>query len=181
MKNKHHNIIIWSLIIFQLFSGCKTIDQFTQFEMDYEEAFIIPSTIGINLPFNLITPEIETNAEETFAINDTRKDLIEKVYLQTIALSITQPENADFSFLNSIEIYLQAEGLSDVKVAWDNDIEGNGMNSIQLNTSDENIDAFIKRDSFQLKVTSVTDELILSDHEINVLMTFFVDAKIIGI
>jgi hypothetical protein len=56
--------------------GCKKIDELTQFDMEFNETTVIPSTIGINLPFNIFTPDIETNSESTFEVNDTRKDLI---------------------------------------------------------------------------------------------------------
>ena len=49
--------------------GCETIDKLTHFNMDYDETLSIPSTIGINLPFNLFTPNNTADSQEVFEIN----------------------------------------------------------------------------------------------------------------
>ena len=85
-----------------LLNSCKKVDQFTQFNMDFNNEIIIPSTIGINLPINILTPEMETNSESTFELNDTRKDLIEEIRLTSLTISLQSPNGADFSFLESI-------------------------------------------------------------------------------
>jgi len=169
------------LLLILTTQSCKEIDKLTHFEMDYNETMTIPSTIGINLPFNLVTPDMKTNSEETFEINDTRKDLIEEIKLTQMTLDLTSPAGADFSFLKSIEIFIDAEGLDEVKIAWKYDMDNDIGASIKLETSSEDLKEYIKKDDFLLKVTSVTDELILSDHEIEILSTFFVDAKISGV
>ena len=164
-----------------LFDGCKTVDKLTHFNMDYDETITIPSTVGINLPFNLITPNIKTNSEETFQINDTHKDLIEEIVLKELTLNIVSPVGADFSFLKSIEVYISADGLDEIKVAWKYDIDNDVGASIQLETVGDDLKEYIKKDEFDLKLTTVTDELILSNHDIEVKSKFFVDAKILGI
>lgn len=42
--------------------------------MDYDATVIIPSSKLIYLPINLNSPEIESNMETTFAVNDMRWD-----------------------------------------------------------------------------------------------------------
>ena len=180
MKFKITYRYLFFVLIF-LTMSCKEIDKLTQFEMDYNETISIASTFGINLPFNLITPNITSNSQETFAINDTRKDLIENIQLTQMTMNLISPEGEDFSFLKSIDIYIGAEGLNEIKVAWNEDIDNSVGNTLQLSTSSSDLKEYIKNDEFYLKVTSVTDELILSDHEIEVLSKFFVDAKILGI
>jgi len=167
--------LLWS------FSGCEQIDKLTQFTMDYDETIVIPSTIGINLPFNVWTPSIKTNSEEVFEFNDTRKDLVEELTLSQLTLNIVDPAEADFSFLESIEIYISAEGQDEILVAWKYDIDDNIGNSLSLETSDEDLSAYILEDEFSLKFTTVTDKLILFDHEVEVNSSFFVDASILGI
>jgi len=171
--------ILFSLILFT--SACKEVDKLTQFNMDYDESVTIPSTIGINLPFNLFTPPITTNSTESFEVNDTRKDLIEQIILKEMTLSISSPSGEDFSFLKSIEIYMSADGLDEIKVAWKDTIDNSVGNSIALETSSSDLQEYIKKDDINLKVTTVTDELILTDYEVNIHSNFFVDAKILGI
>jgi hypothetical protein len=161
-------------------SGCKEIDKLTQFNMDYNETVVILSSTGINLPFNLFTPDVESNSESTFSVNDTRKDLVEEIRLTKLDLTLTSPSNGDFSFLKSIEIFISADGLSEVKIAWKENIPSDVDNYIELETSDTDLKEYIKKDKFKLRLNTVTDELITSDQHIDIHSVFFVDAKILG-
>lgn len=169
------------ICIVLLFPGCKALDKLTQFDMNYNESFTVPSTTGISLPVDIITPEIATSSESEFSVNDTRKDLIEKINLKTMSLTLTSPADGNLSFLNSITIYLSAEGLSEIKLAWNNNIPENTGTVINLETTDSDLKEYIKKDKFSLRVNTVTDKLITSDHQIKADMVFFVDAKILGL
>ncbi|MEX1002885.1 MAG: hypothetical protein WDZ35_12280 [Crocinitomicaceae bacterium] len=150
------------------------------FDMDYEETFVIPSSVGVDLPFNVTSPDIESNSESTFAINDTRKDKIEQIKLKELNLTVTQPQNGDFSFLNEIHIFLNADGLDEIKVAWKENIPDSVGDYIELDLSDEDLQEYIKKDEFDIRLNTVTDEVITSDHHIKMESVFFVDAKLIN-
>jgi hypothetical protein len=162
------------------FSGCKMIDKLTQFDMEFDETVVIPSSTGINLPFNILTPDIETNSESTFAVNDTRKDLIEEVILTSLDLTLTSPADADFSFLKSISIFISADGLSETRIAWKDDIPSVVGSVLNLETEGVDIKEYIMKDQFALRLNTVTDEVLTSDHQIDVHAEFYVDAKILG-
>ena len=166
--------------ILMVLAQCKKFDEYTKFEMEYEESVVIPSSTSKLLPFNLFTPKIETNSESTFEVNDTRKDLVESIQLTNITLTITDPDNANFSFLESIEVYLSAEGLDEIKVAWEDPVPEDTGNELVLETTDMNLEAYIKKDEFKLRLKTVTDELLSKDYHIDVHATLFVDAKILG-
>ena len=87
------------------YSSCKEIDKLTHFYMDYTSNITIPSTFIIDIPFDVWTPNINTNSEETFTNNETRTDLIEKIILTEMSMNITSPESQSFDFLRSIDIY----------------------------------------------------------------------------
>lgn len=174
-------VVLWTFAMASIFSGCKQLDKLTQFSLEYNESVVISSMIGLNLPFNLATPKIKTNSTEVFEINDTRKDLIEDIKLEELVLNLSDPADADFSFLQSIEIYISAEGLEEVLVAWKYDIDNSAGTSLDLETAGDDLSPFIVQDEFTLKFTTVTDKLILSDHQIEVNARFFVDAKILGL
>lgn len=175
---KKINLGLMALLV--LLMGCEKIDSLTKFNIEYDETVVFSSSTGLNLPFNLITPDMETNSESTFASNDTRKELIEEIILTKLDLTLTSPTNGDLGFLKSIEIYITADGLSDVKVAWKDNIPSNIDKFLELDTSNADIQEFIKKDEFSLKVSSVTDEVLASDHHIDIHSEFFVDAKILG-
>lgn len=176
MKNK---LFLYVSFIFIL-AACDKLDKYTQFDLDVDETVEINSMVGINLPFNISTPKINTNSESTFAINDTRKDLVEVAKIKSLHLIITNPSNADFSFLKSIIVFLSAEGLPEVKVAWNENIPDEVGNTLDLETSNENFQEYVKKDQVELRVNTITDEIISSNHQIFLHSVFFIDAKILG-
>lgn len=158
--------------------ACKKLDQSISFNMRFNHSVVIPSSTGVNLPLNVFTPDVESNSESTFEVNNTRKNLIDRISLEEMNLSLVSPSNADFSFLESIEIFIQAEGLDEERVAWLDEIPANAGNTISLNTTGVDVQAYIKKDEFSLRVNTVTDELITSDHQIDVASRFLVEAKL---
>ena len=164
-----------------LINSCQQIDKFTQFDMEYYAEVTVPATVGINLPVDLLTPSITSNAEQQFALNDTRKDLIEEIYLKQLDLNITTPSNADFSFLEEITVYINADGLPETEIAVKLPVPNDTGYSLSLDCSQSDIQEYIKKDNFSLKLTTVTDELLTQDYQIQVYAVFFVDAKILGL
>jgi len=170
------------LILTVLFTiiSCDKVDELTKFDLEYNSKVVVPGATGINLPFNMLTPDMETNSESQFKVNDTRKDLIEEIKLTKLQMVITSPTDADFSFLNSVEVYISAEGLEEIKIA-EKDVDENAGSILDVDVLDIDLKEYIKKDEFNLRLNTVTDEVINEDHEIDVNSTFFVDAKILGI
>lgn len=164
-----------------LFVSCEKIKDLTKFDIEYNQEVTIPSTTGISLPFDIFTPEVETNSESQFAINDTRKDLIEEITIKELELVIKSPDNADWSFLNSIEVFISAEDLEEVRIANIAEVSEDVGNTIVLDVSDEDLKEYIKKEEFSLRLKTVTDEAISQDHTIDVNSIFSVDAKILGL
>ncbi|XHP73950.1 hypothetical protein KCTC52924_01696 [Arenibacter antarcticus] len=163
------------------FSACDKLDELTKFEMDYKQRVVIPSTTGIDLPFDIYSPEKETNATSEFAVNDTRKDLIEEIILRHLSLNIISPEGEDFSFLESITVYMSAEDLPEIRIAWNEEVSETAGGLLELETSVEDLKEYIKKDSYSLRLKTVMDEFLSSDYEIEIVSVFFVDAKILGL
>ncbi len=161
-------------------ASCDVIDEFTKFDIEYNTQVTIPSSTGINLPFNINTPETETNSENTFESNDTRKELIEEIKLTKLELVLSSPSDADFSFLESVDVYISAEGLDEVKIASKTEVP-EMISVLSLDVFDTDLKEYIKKDRYKLRLNTVTDEVITSDHTIDINSTFFVDAKILGI
>lgn len=173
---KYISIILFAVLL----SNCSKIDELTKFNMDYDMQVTIPSSAGINLPFDVLTPDTETNSESTFESNDTRKDLIEEIKLTKLQLEITSPTDSDFSFLESIEVFISAEGVQEILIASKVEVPETGS-TLDLDVSDADLKEYIKKDNYSLRLNTVTDEAMSQDHQINVKSSFFVDAKILGL
>ena len=163
------------------FGSCKEIDRLTHFYMDYTSNITVQSTFITDIPFDVWTPNIPTNSEETFTNNETRTDLIERIVLTEMSMNITSPESQSFDFLKSIEIYISAEGVEEKKIAWNVDIPQTGLGSIDMETSEDDLKEYITKDEYTLRSHTVTRQLISSNTDIEIKNTFFVDAKILGI
>ena len=173
--------LIASIFLLILIVSCDALDELTKFEINYTESVVIQSTTVVDIPFDMETPEVTTNSESTFENNNTKKDLIESINLTVMELDITTPEDGDFNFLKSINIYISAENEEEMLIAWMEEVPENTENSIMLETTNEDLKVYIKSDSYTLRVEAVTDELISENHNIDVNSTFFVDAKILGL
>lgn len=167
-----------AIVCFFLVS-CKKIDELTQFNLTFDNEAIIPASTGVNLPFNVVMPEQETNAEQAFEVNDTRKDKIEEIFLRELKLSVNKPNGEDFSFLQQIELYLNADGLDEVKIAWKEDIPETAT-TVFLDLTEQDLQEYIKKDEFSLRVRAVTDEVLANDHTIGIDSEYWVNAKVIG-
>ena len=49
-----------------LMVSCEFLDKLTQFDMDYDSSFTVISGIPVNVPFDLMTPAVQTNSESIF-------------------------------------------------------------------------------------------------------------------
>lgn len=174
------NLLLLSCALFLAFSGCKQLDKLTQFEIDYDQTVVIPASTGINLPFDILTPDIETDSESAFAGNDTRKDMIEEIKLTSMTLTVDLPAGGDFGFLKTISIFISADGLAEAEIAWKELVPADAGPVLNLDVSDTDLKEYIKKDKFKLRVYTITDEFLSSDYHINVHSVFFVDAKVLG-
>jgi len=169
-------LIIFPLVFVLQLSSCKKL---TQFEMDYEQTFNFESSSPVSVPFNISIPPQETNSTSEFEENDTRKNKIEEILLTKMYIEIIDPPEKSLSFLNEIEVFINADGLDELSLAIKEDIPSNIGNYLELDTSNENFDEYIKKDTFSLRIRTIYDEYVLEDLEAKCFMTFFVDAKVV--
>ena len=173
--------IATTLIIFSILSGCKKASEFTQFTIAYDESVTIQSSAGISLPFDVLTPDMQTNSESKFESNDTRKDKIEEIKLTKLNLTLTSPTTGDFSFLKTIDVFISADGLDEVRLAWTSNVPETVGKFLELNVEDFDFKEYIKKDDFSLRLKTVTDKVITTDHELDIHSEFFVDAEVLGL
>lgn len=160
--------------------GCKAIDKLTIFTISYDTQTTVSSLVGVNLPFNLLTPAISTNSTSEFEVNETRKDLIEEITLKRLQMTVAVPENGDLSFLKSIEIYANGGNLEEKLIAW-NDSVDTTEKSIELETTPDDLQDYVKLDTLSLRVRTTVKKLLLTDYTIDIHSEFRVDARILGI
>lgn len=159
--------------------SCKKLDKLTQFYLDYNSTFTVPANSGINLPLDLFTPDITTNYEEKFSANDTRKDMVDEIKVDNISITVKSPQGAKLDFLKSIHVFISADGLAEKEVAWKDNI-ADGLTSLDLEHTGDNLKDYILKDKIKLRVKTVTDKATNQDITLDVKNRFWVNAKILG-
>jgi len=172
--------IILALFLGAAFTGCEKIDELTQFDVDLESMITIQAGTPLDLPINILTPDIETDYEAVYSAYDTRADRIEEVQLSSLTLEIISPESGNFNFLESIDLSMQAGDDEAESIAYKTSIADDNAITLELETSSANLKDYLSIDNFKLKLNCITDEILTADHDIKVKMKFFVDARVLG-
>jgi len=172
-----------SLLIMLIISlhACKKIDKLTQFTIHFDTEATIPAGIPINTPFNIPSLEIPIETNNEFNNNNTAKELVEQAILKELKLTVTDPSNGNFNFLKDIEIFISADDLPEVKVAWVYNHPNDDQPTLNLETTDLDLQEYIKKDKLDVRVKTTFDEVLTRDYQIRMDFAFFIDAKILGI
>jgi len=159
--------------------SCEEVNELTKFDIEYDKSFTVPAKLVIETPMSIPTPDITTNSEEKFSGNDTKKDLIEEIVLKELVLTLESPTNSDLSFLKSLTLYIDADGMDETEIASSESIPDDIGKSLEMETPSVDLKEYIFKDSFSIRTKVTTDETISEEHEINAAMVFTVDAEIL--
>lgn len=171
------------LLLILTFYGCKAIDELTHFDIDYHYTFTLPAIGGaVNLDnLNIASPDLENSTESTFENNDTRKDLVEEAILKKFSVTILEPIDADYSFLNKVEIFLSTATLDEKLIAWKDNISENDGNKLDLETTSSNLRKYLISDEIRVRLKTTSSEPLTEDLLLDLKAVVDVDAKILGI
>lgn len=176
---KKLSLLILTAVLF--FSSCDFLSQFTQFDLPYETSFTVPLIVASDSTLNIETPAINTGIADAVSQYDTGLDLIEEIKLTSMTLNLSSPAGGDFGFLSTIEIFINATGLDELPLAFDTNVAADAGAVLELETSIEDLQDYIKQDNFSMRFSIGTDETVLEEQEITVNMIMHVDAKILGL
>lgn len=171
-------IVLVSMMLLTV--SCEEVNELTKFDIEYDKSFTVEANWGIiETPMSIPTPDITTNSEEKFSGNDTKKDLVEEIVLKELVLTVESPSDSDLSFLKSLTLYIDADGMDETEIASSDSIPDDIGKTLDMETTSVDLKEYIFKDSFSLRTEVTTDETISKDHEINAAMVFTVDAEIL--
>jgi len=166
------------LFITFILSSCR-LDEKIAFDIDYDEEATIPSIVGINLPFEIPIPPITTNIDNKLSDKDSKKDYLNTAYLKELSIISKDPSDQDLDFLKNIEVFIKADGLSEIKIAERIDIPKNiGTELILEVFSDEDIAEYLKKDEFNLRVKVTARKIVLHSVKVEIKSTFRITTDI---
>lgn len=172
---KIKKITIYAFLAVLAFS-CNEIDKLLTFTISDQTTFKVNSTFPVNLPSEVLTPEVTTNSSAEFSNNKTSVDLVKDIKLKELKLTITDPANKTFSFLKSIHMYISTNADDEIELAYQDNINSTS-NVISLITTTQKLDKYVKASSYKLRIKVTTKETLTQDITINSDMKFNVTAN----
>jgi hypothetical protein len=145
-------------------SGCKK-KSLISFNIQISQQFTIQSTNPIQLPFSILIPDVQTNSNAEFEKNDSRVEYVKEIKLNEFRLQIESPIDQSFDFLKEIEIFIASEGLDEIRLASKFDINNNAR-TLDLDCETNDFSAYLKKESFKLRVRTVLRKTINKDIKI---------------
>ena len=161
-------------------SGCKLFDELRTFDLNYSVDFTVPSSTVLNLPLNLPTPPVTTNSEQRFQDEGIESEWIESVKLSALTITITSPQGEDFSFLESISMYMNTGNQPEVLIAELNPVPQNAGNALVLEVTGADLYPYISQNDFSLRTALTTDESLTQNIDFTADMVIEVKATIPG-
>lgn len=175
------NILVVTVVALLLTSCRKDIlDELTHFTFETDYVVKVPASPIASLPVDIVTPPIATHSDVLFNANNTRADMVEKINLTSLDLTVKTPEGGNLKFLKSVAIYAAAEGLPEVKVAYKDNVPEDVGNRLDLDVTGVELKQYFTKDKYTLRISVTTDMVITEDYGVNAHGVFQVDAKILG-
>ena len=181
MKMKKQALIVLAVLI-TAFTGCEKLKSLSNFDMPYSLQFTLPKVTEINNEKELSTPDMETNYLSNLNLNSMSSDLVDKIELKSLDLKIDAPTSADFSFLNSIKIYIVATGVDPILIVSKTNIPDNVGNTLKFDVDNSiNLKEYVNKDKIGLKIVYTTDKKTTENYTITANVVFTVDPNLFGL
>ena len=160
-----------------VFSGCKQVDKLLTFNINRSQTIIVPKAAIIPGSSVLGPPvTISADTKEEFRRQNTAAELVKDVTLHKIVMNLETPADEDFGFLQEVELFLSADNLPEVSMAYLRDIPADAGRSLELTSTNVKLDKYIKAPSITLRIRGAADEVVLNDIIAKVDLTFRVTA-----
>jgi len=172
MKSK---FIAISLLLSLSLTSCSAVDDLLSFTISNETSIKIKSTSPINLPSEIITPDVTTNSSAEFQNNKTKASLVKDVKLRSLKLSISDPADKTFTFLKSVHLYISTTDSDELELAYQDNVNAT-TNEIDLICTDKKLDQYIKADKYKIRTKVTLKETLTKDVTVKADMKFRVTA-----
>ncbi|KOP36044.1 hypothetical protein DBB36_09120 [Flavobacterium sp. WLB] len=172
MKSKSIALI---LLLSLFLTSCNAVDDLLSFTISNEASIKIKSTSPLNLPTEIVTPDVTTNSSTEFENNKTKASLVKDVKIRSLKLSISDPSDKTFTFLKSIHLYISTSNSEEIELAYQDNINSSS-NTIDLICTDKRLDQYIKADTYKIRTQVTLKETLTKDVTVKADMKFRVTA-----
>ncbi|RKR08532.1 hypothetical protein C8C83_0114 [Flavobacterium sp. 90] len=172
MKSKSIALILFLAVFL---NSCSAVDDLLTFTISNQASIQIKSSFPVNLPSEVITPDVTTNSSSEFSNNKTKASLVKDVKLKSLKLSITNPTDKTFTFLKSIHLFISTTDSDEIELAYQDNINET-TNMIDLICTDKKLDQYIKSDKYKIRTQVTLKETLTKDVTVKADMKFKVTA-----
>lgn len=152
---------------FLLLFSCSEVDKLLDFNIFNQASFTVQGGFPINSPLDIISDDITTNSNVAFAGNGTRTDKVKDIKLEELKLTITNPNDQNFSFLKSVHIFISTNDNDEILMAYGENINTSAK-SLNLICIPQKLDNYIKATSYRLRTKVVMRETLSEDATVQV-------------
>jgi hypothetical protein len=163
------------MLLWLSLAGCKKI-HLTTFNINNSTEFTVPAATPIGIFSSVPVP---SSSQNSFQQQGTDASHLQEVSLDKLSLTVKNPAGKSFDFLDKIHIYISASGQPEQEIAYLDPIPHNGALTITLNTTGVELVEYIKQDTYNLRISTATNQILNQDVTIRADMTFRVKAKLL--
>ena len=154
-------LFLLPLAVLLLAVGCKKIDQLLTFYIEDQQNIKVAGNPVVGL-VSFSPVAVTTRSEERFKNEDTRADLVKDVSLNKLTLTITDPNNENFNFLESVTLYISTDQNDRVPLATLNPVPAD-QKVIELKPSGTKLDKHLKASSYTLTTEAKVKRAVSQD------------------
>lgn len=157
MKRKFTLVIVAALIVT---ASCKKLIQLADihFSVPNTETVTVdglegnpPIPVNIGKKATLPPVPVPTNSEEYINQYNTSSSLIKEVVLGELNMEILEPSTQTFDLVDSLWLYISADGLPEILVAHQFNIPDD-VRKLDLNTSEDNLKDYFLKETINFKI-----------------------------
>lgn len=171
--------LFFSVVYALMGYGCKEqLNRVLTFRISNESECTVPGTNLANPILNNVipTPPVPTNSSQSFENEGTNANLVKNITLEKLKLTIASPNDADFRFIQSVKIYIQADGLPKALIASRENIPATIGKELDLEPTQVKLDEYVKKPSYTLENEVVTRSAPWPEMKVKINTTFKVTA-----
>lgn len=177
MKSKFLYLLFLPLAL----ASCEKGGIYKNFQFDYTFKATVPANAILSSPLFPLSFAEESNSKAQLEVNDTRKDLVDEMHVNTFLLEVESPQGQDMSFLNSATFYINADAEPEVRVAYKESVPSDVGNDLMFDLDDVNLAPYIRaEEGFTIRSKVVTDENRTQDITLKGTVKFDVRAQVLG-
>lgn len=141
-----------------LLMGCDKSGVSKDFTMSFSTSVEIAANYGVYINQSHISEKTATKSSSLFTDNKTSAELIEKAVIKSLSLQFSSPAGGNLNFLKTADVYLNGEGLTEMKIGSISSISNDNKLIVALSPDSSDIRKFVILPELQIRLETTEDD-----------------------